>query len=72
MRIHHLPLAIGMASAAPFTGETTFPLRPAAALIISGVLYTSTRSRHTPPLAASPSSVRGETGENKMRATEMM
>ncbi|MEU4830615.1 EamA family transporter [Streptosporangium sp. NPDC023615] len=67
----------GMSSAALFIGEQITPFRLAAGvLIICGVLYAGTRPRRTPAPTTStspaPASSEGETGENKVRATEMM
>ncbi|WP_440067945.1 EamA family transporter [Streptosporangium sp. OZ121] len=62
----------GMSSAALFTGEPISPAKlAAAALIISGVLYASTRARSLPSSVSTPS-VQAETGENRTRATEMI
>ncbi|MGJ6965015.1 EamA family transporter [Streptosporangium sp. G11] len=61
-----IPL-FGLTSAALFAGEPLSPAKlAAAALILSGVLYASTRARLLPASASAPS-VQAETGENKMR-----
>ncbi|GAA2867810.1 EamA family transporter [Streptosporangium fragile] len=63
----------GMSSAALFTGEPISPLKlVAAVLILSGVLYAGTRPRRVLRPSPTFSPVRGESGDNGMRATKAM